>query len=190
MKFIIEHCDEKVWEWAYIEYKMCSEHIGKENIIFSNIKRKSDREKLSKLGEVHKESLADVNLPKQKTIILDPEAKKELTPSDIKYEYFVFGGILGDYPMRKRTKKMITSKMKGCKIRNLGKEQFSTDNAVFVAKEILNGNKLKNMKFIKPLIIKTGKNEELILNFSYPVVNGKVLVSKELIKYIKEDKGF
>lgn len=190
MKFIIEHCDEKVWKWSFIEYKNCSKYVGKKNMIFSNIKKPADKTKLKDYGSVEKKSVPEMNLPKDKTIILDPGSEKELTPRDSKYEYFIFGGILGDYPMQKRTDKLITSKMKGYETRNLGKEQFSTDNAVYVTKEILNGKKLSGMKFIKPYVIKMGEGEELILNFSYPLINGKVLISKELLKYIKEDKGF
>lgn len=190
MKFVIEHCDEKLWKWSFIEYKNCSKYAGKKNIIFSNIKRPVDRTKLKGYGIAEKKSILEMNLPKDKTIILDPCSEKELNLDDNKYEYFIFGGILGDYPMQKRTERMITSKMKDYETRNLGKEQFSTDNAVYVAKEILKGKKLSEMKFIKPYVIKTGEGEELIMNFSYPLVKGKVLFSKELLKYIKEDNGF
>lgn len=190
MKFIIEHCDEKVWKWSFIEYKQCSKHIGKENIIFSNIKREYDRRKLKPYGKVEEKNMLEMNLPKSKTIILDPSSDKMLSRADSSYEYFIFGGILGDYPMQKRTEKAITSKMKGYETRNLGTEQFSTDNAVYIAGELLKGKKLGSMKFANPYKIKMKKGEELIMNFSYPIVNGKVLVSKELLKYIKSDKGF
>lgn len=46
------------------------------------------------------------SLPKSRVLLLDPKAEKELSPEDaLEFDYFLFGGILGDDPPRDRTGK-------------------------------------------------------------------------------------
>ena len=60
-----------------------------------------------------------------------------------RFEYFVFGGILGDKPAKRRTESII-NELKQNKIkfeeRNLGTVRMPTDNAVYASKKILEGN--------------------------------------------------
>ncbi|MBI4141858.1 hypothetical protein HY484_02965, partial [Candidatus Woesearchaeota archaeon] len=74
--------------------------------------------------------------------------------------------------------------------RNLGKEQMATDNAVFVAKKILQGKKLSELRFQDGLEIATGKNESVQLPYRYVVANGTPLICKELVQRLKKQKGF
>ena len=185
--YIIEHLDPRIWKWNFIEYKHISEIVGKKNLWFTNIKRKNI--KLEKLGKCFKQSVREMNL--EDACVLDPDAKQTLTTTDSKqFQYFIFGGIMGDYPPRKRTKEELTQFLPNTQKRNISKKQFSTDNAVFVVKRIVEGEKLEDMKFKNNITIKTGEFESVDLPFCYPIVNGKPFMSEELLKFIKNKKGF
>ncbi len=185
--FIIEHLEPELWEWCLLEYKNISKILGKRNLWFTNIKKK-DKNKIKNYGKAIEKSVKELNL--KNACILDPEAGKTLNPGEAKkFSFFIFGGILGDYPAKKRTKSELTKFLKG-KARNIGKKQFSTDNAVYVVKKILEGKKLNQLKFQNELEIKTGKYESCILPYKYALVNNKPLISNELIRHIKRKKEF
>jgi len=158
--------------------------VGKENIIFTNIKE--GKEKIEKFGLVKGKSVIELKL--KNACLLDPKADKTFSPKD-KFDYLIFGGILGDYPRRGRTDELLTKKMKGIKTRNLGKKQMSTDTAVYVAKLISDGKKLEDLPFKdKPsIMLKAGKyNEEIQLPYRYLVEKGEIVVSKKLLKHLQE----
>ena len=182
MKFVIEHLEPELYEWCLLEYKHISEIVGKENLIFTNIKK--DQDKLKGFGKIYKQSIKELNF--QKICILDPAAEKTLSAEDKnKFDYLVFGGILGDYPMKKRTKAELSDKMNAEK-RNIGKKQMSTDTAVYVAKEILKGKSLKDFKFKDEIEIKIDGGESIQLPFRYLIINNKPLLPKGLIEYLKK----
>ena len=116
-----------------------------------------------------------------------------MTSDKSKFQYFIFGGILGDNPAKKRTNKIINN-LKKSKIkfeeRNLGNTQMPTDVAVFVAKEILSGKKLSDLKFVDKLEIENNENESINLDFRYVVENNKLIISKRLIEYLRKKKDF
>ncbi len=182
--YVIEHLDGKLWKWCLIEYKLISKLVGKKNLFFTNIRS----EELKKYGQVIKEPASKLNL--KRACILDPDAKKTLTTKDTKkFKYFIFGGILGDYPPKKRTKKELTKKLNFIS-RNIGKKQFSTDNAVAVVKEISKGKKLSDLKFKDKIEIQLGKYDSVVLPYRYLLVKNKPLISKELIEYLKRKRDF
>ena len=180
MKYIIEHLEPGMYEWCLLEYKHISEIVGKENLIFTNIKSGAD--KLKAFGKIHKESVAELKL--KNVCILDPAAEKTLSSKD-KFDYLIIGGILGDYPMKKRTKIELSDKMDVEK-RNLGKKQMSTDTAVYVAKEITKGKTLKDFEFKDQIEIEIDKGESIQLPFRYVIVNGKPLLPKGMIEFLKK----
>lgn len=184
--YIIEHLEPKVWRWCIIEYKHISEIVGRENLWFTNIQNGS--KELEKYGKVFRESVSGLEL--KRCCVLDPEAEKTLRPEDAKrFDYFIFGGILGDNPPKKRTKEELTLKI-GCKSRDIGKEQMSTDNAVYTVREIVFGKRFQDLKFKDKIEIETGKNESVILPYRYNLIDGKPLVSEELIVFLKRRKSF
>lgn len=188
MKFIIEHLESKLYEWCFIEYKHISKIIGKNDLVFTNIKNPQDVSKLIKLGVVKTDSVAKLNL--KNACLLDPKARTTLKPNE-KFNYFIFGGILGDFPEQGRTEKYLTSKLKNVEIRNLGKKQMPTDTAVLVTKLITKGKSLQNISFIDnpSIIIKKGKfQEEINLPYRYISKKNKPIISKELIEYLKNKK--
>jgi len=120
---------------------------------------------------------------------LNPAADETLTPQDFIFEYIILGGILGDDPPKARTKLELSSKLH-FPLRNLGKKQFSTDNAVYVAKEILSGKLLSHLDLRDNIEIQLNSIESVELPFTYVFVDGKPLISKELIEHLKKRKEF
>lgn len=184
---IIEHLEPKLWPWCKIEYESISKLIQKKNVWFTNIS--DGKEALQKLGRVLSQSV--INMPLQNACILDPNAKKTLTPQEAKqFDYFIIGGILGDNPPKARTKVELTHKLKHAQSRNMGNKQFSTDNAVYVLKHIIQGTPIRKMKFQNGLTIKINTIESIDLPYYYPIVHYKPRISPKLIEYLKKKKGF
>jgi ribosome biogenesis SPOUT family RNA methylase Rps3 len=187
MKYIIEHLEKEVYDWCLIEYEHISKIVGKGNLIFTNVKSKEDKKKLVKWGEVYNESIHFLinNLFAGKRLcLLDSDAKKTLCPYDAdKFDFLIFGGILGDYPPKARTKELLGDLE--CEKRNLLKEQMSTDNAVYTTKKIISGVRINKMKFKDGTEIKINKIESTILPYRYAIVNGKPLISEKLMRYLK-----
>lgn len=184
---IIEHLEPELWPWCIIEYESISKMFSKSEIWFTNIKK--DGQKLSNLGKVFKKSVLDMNL--EDACVLDPDAKKTIDYEDSKkFKYFIIGGILGDYPPKKRTKVELTKKLSNAEARNMGKKQFSTDNAVYVLKNILNGGSMKNMSFQNKLTVKINNVESIELPYYYPLVDGKPRISQKLLSYLKSKNDF
>lgn len=182
--FIIEHLEPELYPWCIIEYKHISELVGKENLWITNIKE-SDVKKLNNYGKIITSSVTSLNL--QKTCILDPESSKTLIPKDKNnFEYFIFGGILGDNPPKRRTSPELTSKIKNTETRNIGDKQMSTDNAVYVVKTILSGIPIDKILFQDKIEIQINDIESTILPYRYALVNKKPLISSELLKYLKK----
>lgn len=183
--FIIEHLEPKLWPWCIIEYKHISKTVGKKNLWFTNIPH-SQIKKLAKFGKVFTQSVKSMKL--ENACVLDPESETALTPKNSSpVEYFIFGGILGDNPPKKRTTPELTKFLPNAKVFNIGKPQMSTDNAVYVVKKIIDGTPLEKIPFQDEIEIQLNKIESTILPYRYALVNGKPFYSKELIKYLKEN---
>ncbi len=188
MNYIIEHMDQKLFDWCLLEYTHISEIVGKENLIFTGIKRQKDHKKLEELGIVKKESVRKLQL--RQVCILDPAASETLEPKDKQqFDYFVFGGVLGDWPPQHRTKKELSSKI-NAEQRNLGKKQMSTNTAVYVAKKIIDGKKFSEFEFIDELVIPIRDCEEIILPFRFVVENGKPVLANGYLEFVKKQKMF
>ncbi|MBW2963532.1 hypothetical protein KY306_02030 [Candidatus Woesearchaeota archaeon] len=179
MKYIIEHMEETLSEWCYIEYQNISKIVGKNNLIFTN----TNNHKLKKLGTIKTQHVYDLNL--KNACLLDPSAKQTLTPADTKkFKYLIFGGILGDYPRKKRTKPL--AKKLNIPARNIGKKQMSTDNAVLTCFMITNNTPLKKIKFKDKISIEIKKGEEVILPYRYVLINNQPFISDKIINYLKK----
>jgi ribosome biogenesis SPOUT family RNA methylase Rps3 len=171
-----------------LEYSHISEIVGKENLMFTNIKNPEEKKKLEAIGSVEEKTVKELNL--KNMCILDPEAKKTLAPEDNKvFNYLVFGGILGNWPPEKRTQKELSNKIV-CETRNLGKEQMSTDTAVYVAEKIITGKKFSEFEFIEELTIPVEEGEEIILPFRFVIENSKPVLAKGYIEFVKKSEMF
>lgn len=184
-RFIIEHLDPRLWKWSFIEYSHISGFVGKKNLIFTNIKKSKDVEKLKKLGKPYSKSVRELKFSKM--CILDPAAKQTLRPADKKFDCIVLGGVLGDFPMKRRTKKELSDPLKTRDVpsRNLGKNQMSTNTAAYVAWKIINGTPIEKIKFQRKLVVKISDCEEIELPFKFVVEDSKVVLPKGYIELIK-----
>ncbi len=191
MKFIIEHLEPELYEWCLIEYEHISGIVGKDNLIFANIKNK-DVKRLRKYGIVYEKGISDLKLGN--LCILSQYSKKELKTNDKnKFKYVVFGGILGDNPARKRTNILINKLKKNntkFETRNLGKKQMPTDTAVYVAKKVLEGKKLSDFRFVDELEIEINENESVTLPFRYVVDNNKLAINEKLVEHLRNMEEF
>ena len=73
---------------------------------------------------------------------------------------------------------------------NLGKKQMSTDTAVLVSFEILEGAKFSDLKFKDEIVLPIKSGEEVILPFRYLLEDGKPVITPGLDKMLKEQEGF
>ena len=191
MKFVIEHLELELYDWCLIEYEHISKIAGKNNTIFTNIDKKH-KNKLKKYGTVYENRISELNF--RDICVLSQYSKITLTTNDKnKFKYFVFGGILGDNPARKRTNNTIDSLRKN-KInfeeRNLGEKQMPTDVAVFVTKKILDGEKFNDFKFIDEVEIEINESESVTLPFRYVVDNDKLVINEKLVEYLRKMEEF
>lgn len=185
VKYVIEHLEPRMWRWCLIEYKHISKLVGRKNLLFTNIKRKN--KELEKYGATLKKSVKELRL--NNACLLDPAAEKTLNPNEAgRFDYFIFGGILGDYPAKRRTEKMLAHFINAA-VRNLGKKQMSTDNAVAVVKIIKNGIPLNKINFKQGIEIIIKKGESVCLPYRYVLINKTPLVSDELITYLRRKKS-
>lgn len=191
MKFIIEHLEKELYEWCLIEYEHISKIVGKNNLVFTNISNEG-KSKLQKYGSVYEKSISELNF--KGLCVLSQYSKNTLKSIDKnKFRYFAFGGILGDNPAKKRTNEIV-NKLKESKIkfetRNLSNRQMPTDAAVFVAKKILDGKKINDLKFIDEVEIEINENESVILPFQYIVDDNKLIINDKLIDYLRKGEEF
>lgn len=190
MKIVIEHLEDELWPWIYLEYENISNFLGKRNIIFTNIWNEKWIPILDPLGKTIRKSVLDFP-DKSKIIILDPKARETLKKTHIyDDDLIVIGGILGEIPPRGRTYKYLTSKIRENRVRtyNIGKNIYPTDAAAAIAYLIYKGYRIEEIKTINNLEIKYSRGSKMILPFSYPIINNKVFINPKLTKLlIKEE---
>ncbi|MBS7620764.1 hypothetical protein KEJ32_01365 [Candidatus Bathyarchaeota archaeon] len=186
--FVIEHLEKKIGKWLLYEYTHASQIVGKDRILFTNVAKKSDKAKLSKLGAVEEKSAAEI-FNHEKVIILDPKAEPPLKPEDfVGKDAVIIGGILGEHPPKCRTSKLLTKHFPKATVRNIGKNQFSIDGAVYVAKLVSEGTPLEKIPFKKGLSLKLNEYAEVYLPYAYPLKNGKPVISQKLVAYLCSDE--
>ncbi|KAH6903284.1 SAM-dependent RNA methyltransferase [Coprinopsis sp. MPI-PUGE-AT-0042] len=155
--YVIEHMEEDDEEsktippWVELEYAHMRTFAGPDaQVIFTSLSEasktflnnsvdtnpSSDKAKAS----FHKEGILQLmeksGVPLDKVCLLDPKAEKELSPEDGDgvFEWFLFGGILGDDPPRDRTGEL---RKLGFPNRRLGPVQMTTDTALGVTKIVV-----------------------------------------------------
>ena len=180
MKFVIEHMEQEMYGWCIIEYEHIASFVG--NLLITNVKEE-DIDKVKGFAEATSSSVAQLRL--KNACVLDPDAENILSPGD-KFDYLIFGGILGEYPAKKRTKGLVVP---NAERRNLGKQQMATDNAVYAAKLITEGTPFQKIPFQDGIEIETNEGESVQFPYRYVLVDGKPLVSKKLIELLKKQEG-
>lgn len=183
MKYILEHLDKKLYKWSELEYKHASSIVGKDNIIFTNL-NSLQQKKLEGYGKVTKKKAEELGLTN--VCILDPLAEKVLTPND-KFDYLVIGGLLGDFEIDGKTKKLLTFKAER---RNLGPIEMPTDTAVLCTKMIVDGTPLEKISFKDNISIEVNDSECVDLNYRYILKDGKPVLARGFIEFLKKRRHF
>ncbi|KAG7095996.1 hypothetical protein E1B28_006678 [Marasmius oreades] len=104
-----------------------------------------------------------------KVCLLDPKAEKELSPEDGdgRFQWFLFGGILGDDPPRDRTSEL---RVLGIPSRHLGSVQMTTDTALGVTKRVVHDKvPLDKIEYIDFPNITFNRKESVEMPFRYMV---------------------
>ncbi|GMM29550.1 protein-arginine N-methyltransferase [Martiniozyma asiatica (nom. inval.)] len=195
MKYVIEHMEQGFTKWVILEYSQIIRDIGKENLILTSLPNGTSESDIPKelieLGlQWTTKELTDFVPPtvtKDQLCLLDPRAEIDLQPSDSDaFEYFIFGGILGDHPPRDRTTEL---KVKiGCPTRRLGALQMTTDTAIRTTKIILEGTKFENIKFIDYPEIRYNKHEATEMPFRYVLdKEGNPILPQGMVELIRKD---
>jgi ribosome biogenesis SPOUT family RNA methylase Rps3 len=178
----IEHYEPELSAWLLLEYKHCAK-LWKKNLVFTRVTQKKTEKVLQKFGCVEKEK-ADTVFSGKRGIILDPQAKKPLTPKDCHtFDVIVVGGLLGYEKPHGRTKKMISDKS-SFETRHLGSIQLSIDGAVFITKAICLGMKLSEIEIAREIEIIQDPVHSTILPFGYPVIENHPVITPGLVEYL------
>jgi len=182
---VIEHCEPQLSEWLMLEYKH-SVKLWPGKTIFTRVKDKKTTDSLRKLGQVEKQKAKDL-LKNKNCIVLDPQSKKTLKTQDFtNLDAIIVGGILGYKKAKGRTKKLITNNS-GFETRNIGNIQLTIDSAVFVAKAIFLGLRLKDIEISSELEIIQDSVHSTIIPFGYPIINNKPVITPGLVEYNLKD---
>lgn len=192
MKYIIEHMEEGFSPWVKLEYKAISKEVGKDSIILSSVSH--DAEIPPELRDqcivtdldVTQLSKLDPDFDQKRVVLLDPSATEELTPEDAKkFDYFLFGGILGDHPPRDRTGELRKLGFEG---RHLGKTQMTTDTAVRVTQRVVEDQvPLEKIPYIDFPELRFNKHESTEMPFRYIEKDGKPVMPEGMFELIKKD---
>ncbi|MEM4532691.1 MAG: SAM-dependent methyltransferase [Desulfurococcaceae archaeon] len=184
---IIEHLEEYISIWLFLEYRSSSLIYGKEYLWFTNIPFKYNR-LLSKYGRVFNKSIIelinDQFIKSNEVIILDPSSSKNLEYGDlIKYKYVVIGGIMGDHPPRGRTKKLISDKLPVVETRKIGDKQYSIDGSVYYVNYMWNHRDMSSYRYVDGVEL-TGESGSIYLPYRYPLEEGKPRITPGLVDYL------
>ncbi|CAI4036339.1 hypothetical protein SMKI_15G1790 [Saccharomyces mikatae IFO 1815] len=205
MKYIIEHMEEGFSEWVILEYSQILREVGPENLVLSSLPEgtteKDIPKKLLTLGlrwttkdlKGINEDFKDLEALKDgRVCLLDPRATIDLQPEDAaKFDYFVFGGILGDHPPRDRTKELKTTYPNLLISRRLGDKQMTTDSAIRTTQLIIKDQTgFEDIKFIDYPEFRFNKNEATEMPFRYVLdKEGKPILPEGMLDLIKKDSA-
>ncbi|ERF74589.1 hypothetical protein EPUS_00719 [Endocarpon pusillum Z07020] len=217
--FIIEHLDPELGDWSALEYRTIAKECRetKNQFILCSVLQDFvvKAEGLS-LGDVVAKRVEELFPPEERdgrrgrrVCLLDPQAKKELSPEDGDlFEGFLFGGILGmrplpfllslvlvsligDDPPRDRTSEL---RKKGYEGRRLGPVQMTTDTAVRVTRMVVQDKiLLEEIPYVDFPELKLDEHESTEMPFRYVKgEDGGPVMPDGMIELIKKDadKGF
>lgn len=195
MKYIIEHMEEGFSEWVILEYSQILRDVGSENLVLTSLPESTTEkdipQRLLDLGLqwTTKECVTiDGGLDSSKVCLLDPAAETDLVPEDAsKFDYFVFGGILGSHPRIDRTG-LLRDKY-GFSGRRLGALQMTTDTAIRTTQLIAEKQKkFGDINFIDYPEIKFSQYESTEMPFRYIVDdNEEPILPEGMLELIKHD---
>lgn len=194
MKYIIEHMEDGFTDWVRLEYLAIAKDVGGENLFLTSTKEGLEiPQEFKDVGitattlDVSQFAQLDPNFTANKVCLLDPAAEKDLEPSDsAQFQYFLFGGILGDHPPRDRTGELRKYGFVG---RRLGSVQMTTDTAVRVTQLVLKDQQpLDKIPFVDFPELKFNKYESTEMPFRYVKdTKGEPILPAGMFELIKQD---
>ncbi|MGQ9788465.1 MAG: hypothetical protein ACUVQM_04045 [Candidatus Hadarchaeaceae archaeon] len=185
MHLAIEHLEPRLSEWLYLEYSSSAEIAGGE-LLICNVRRDADYRKLSRIARVERKSSLEI-FRQEEMIVLDPLARKALSPDDFRERPVVLiGGILGNDPPLGRTRQILSKRLPGALKRNIGRHQFAIDGAVYVARQIALGEILEKIPVQLGLEVQIEPGYSNLLPYAFPLVEGRPLISEALINYLRK----
>lgn len=198
MKYVIEHMEQGFTEWVILEYSTIIKEVGRENLLLTSLPQGTTDSDIPKellaLGlqwtsdDVSQAGTEALPIVKERVCLLDPSAEKDLVPGEAEaFDYFVFGGILGDHPPRDRTGEL--RRKYGFEGRRLGSKQMTTDTAVRVTQLIVKDKKpFEDIDFIDYPEFRFNKNEATEMPFRYVLdSNGRPILPEGMLDLIKRD---
>ncbi|KAH7106871.1 DUF431-domain-containing protein [Auriculariales sp. MPI-PUGE-AT-0066] len=214
--YVVEHMEDdepststsSLPDWVKLEYSHMLELAGVGSaVLFTNVSAasiaalqtalgssagKDGRSELGTHSEGVLRKMEEHSVPLDKVCLLDPKAELEISPEDGdgRFEWFLFGGILGDDPPRDRTSEL---RKLGFPSRNLGKVQMTTDTALGVTKIVVQDQiPLKDVRFVDFPTIRFNAKESVEMPFRYIVRDDKPLLPPGMKEHLKKDldRGF
>ncbi|KAK9461792.1 SAM-dependent RNA methyltransferase [Lipomyces oligophaga] len=197
-KYVVEHMEDGFYPWVLLEYQAISADVGGSGQFFlTSLKPElasSLPEALSRPGIVTTTTeeviaLAGVSesAKQGRVCLLDPAAEVDLSPADAEqFDWFVFGGILGDHPPRDRTGELRRYGFTG---RRLGDKQMTTDTAIRVTQIIAEKRvALDEIPFVDFPELRFSKHSSTEMPFRYVRdEQGEPIMPKGMKELIKED---
>lgn len=194
MKYVIEHMEEGFSPWVKLEYCTIAQEVGGHNLILSSVSKSLDiPDEFRKLGivitdlDVTKLQQIDPKYDIARVCLLDPSASQPLSTSDSpNFDYFLFGGILGDHPPRDRTGELRKLGFTG---RHLDKVQMTTDTAVRVTDRVLKQHvELDEIPYVDFPELRFNKYESTEMPFRYVKDEaGQPIMPAGMLDLIRED---
>ncbi|GAA5888209.1 hypothetical protein JCM5296_000230 [Sporobolomyces johnsonii] len=206
--YVIEHMeddnsDHSFPHWIALEYAQMLRLAHPSTVIFSSLSPnsvKSLSEQLIAKGANPNQFRAETRSVQElmqlegvelnRVCLLDPRAESVVGPDDGKaFDWFLFGGILGDDPPRDRTGILRAHGYPG---RHLGPVQMTTDTALGVTKLcVQDGRKLSEIPFVDhPTITFPGiANESVEMPFRYVVDDktGEPILPEGMREHLRDD---
>ncbi|CAG8629396.1 9819_t:CDS:2 [Ambispora leptoticha] len=162
--------EDNIHEWCLLEYLNIAKFISPEYFYITKLspEAKSQLSQEPTLKECHllTNDVNSMGIETERICLLDPASNDVLMTDDAeKFEYFLFGGILGDDPPKDRTSEL---RQFGFPTRHLGPLQMTTDTALIVTKKIIEDSiALDQIPFIDFPEIKFDRTESVIMPFRY-----------------------
>ncbi|SCU88566.1 LAFA_0E13432g1_1 [Lachancea sp. 'fantastica'] len=203
MKYIIEHMEQGFSDWVALEYAQIIRDVGAANLILSSLPEGTQESDipaaLVRMGlQWTTKPLVDIheafpNLPRlreKRVCLLDPRGKEDLKPQDAhEYDYFVFGGILGDHPPRDRTNELYRAYPDLLVGKRLGAKQMTTDTAIRTTQLIVERQlEFESIKFIDYPEFRFSKSEATEMPFRYVLDDqNRPILPEGMLDLIKKD---
>jgi len=134
-----------------------------------------------------REQLGEGSSSLQKVCLLDPKAELPLSPDDGdgRFEWFLFGGILGDDPPRDRTSEL---RVLGFPTRHLGPVQMTTDTALGVTKLVVDDKiPLDDIPYVNFPTIVFNPKESVEMPFRYIAEGSEPKLPPGMRELLRED---